>query len=91
VYALFADRLQLIVAAATGFWPGVATLLVKAAALGLAAPCVSIWRGAHRLARRIAIPLSHEHHDALLLAWRLRTGDLSSTNRAGVGAREHGR
>ena len=23
------------------------------------------------------IPLSHEHHDALLLAWRLRTGDLS--------------
>ena len=23
------------------------------------------------------IPLSHEHHDALLLAWRMRTGDLS--------------
>ena len=23
------------------------------------------------------IPLSHQHHDALLLAWRLRTGDLS--------------
>ena len=23
------------------------------------------------------IPLSHDHHDALLLAWRLRTGDLS--------------
>jgi len=23
------------------------------------------------------IPLSHEHHDALLLAWRLRTDDLS--------------
>jgi hemerythrin-like domain-containing protein len=23
------------------------------------------------------IPLSHEHHDALLLAWRLRNGDLS--------------
>ena len=23
------------------------------------------------------IPLSHEHHDALLLAWRLGTGDLS--------------
>lgn len=23
------------------------------------------------------IPLSHEHHDALLLAWRLLTGDLS--------------
>ena len=23
------------------------------------------------------IPLSHEHHDALLLAWRLCTGDLS--------------
>ena len=23
------------------------------------------------------IPLSHEHHDALLLAWRLRSGDLS--------------
>ena len=23
------------------------------------------------------LPLSHEHHDALLLAWRLRTGDLS--------------
>jgi hypothetical protein len=23
------------------------------------------------------IPLSHEHRDALLLAWRLRTGDLS--------------
>jgi hypothetical protein len=23
------------------------------------------------------IPLSHEHHDALLLAWRLRIGDLS--------------
>ena len=23
------------------------------------------------------IPLSHEHHDALLLVWRLRTGDLS--------------
>ena len=23
------------------------------------------------------IPLSHEHHDALLLGWRLRTGDLS--------------
>jgi hemerythrin-like domain-containing protein len=23
------------------------------------------------------IPLSHEHHDALLLAWRLSTGDLS--------------
>jgi hemerythrin-like domain-containing protein len=26
------------------------------------------------------IPLSHEHHDALLLAWRLRTGDLSKRN-----------
>lgn len=24
------------------------------------------------------IPLSREHHDGLLLAWRLRTGDLSS-------------
>ncbi|MGH7949380.1 MAG: hemerythrin domain-containing protein [Candidatus Binataceae bacterium] len=24
------------------------------------------------------IPLSREHHDSLLLAWRLRTGDLSS-------------
>jgi hemerythrin-like domain-containing protein len=24
------------------------------------------------------IPLSHEHHDALLLAWRLRTADLST-------------
>jgi hemerythrin-like domain-containing protein len=24
------------------------------------------------------ISLSHDHHDALLLAWRLRTGDLSS-------------
>jgi hypothetical protein len=23
------------------------------------------------------IPLSHEHHDALLLAWEMRTGDLS--------------
>jgi hypothetical protein len=23
------------------------------------------------------IPLSHDHHDALLLAWRLRNGDLS--------------
>jgi hemerythrin-like domain-containing protein len=23
------------------------------------------------------IPLSHEHHDALMLGWRLRTGDLS--------------
>jgi hemerythrin-like domain-containing protein len=23
------------------------------------------------------IPLSHDHHDALMLAWRLRTGDLS--------------
>ena len=23
------------------------------------------------------IPLSHEHHDALMLAWRLRTGNLS--------------
>ncbi len=23
------------------------------------------------------IPLSHDHHDALLLAWRLRSGDLS--------------
>jgi hemerythrin-like domain-containing protein len=23
------------------------------------------------------IPLSHEHHDALMLAWRLRSGDLS--------------
>src|SRR5260370_40664477 len=23
------------------------------------------------------IPLSHQHHDALLLAWRLCTGDLS--------------
>jgi hypothetical protein len=23
------------------------------------------------------IPLSHQHHDALLLAWRLRSGDLS--------------
>jgi hemerythrin-like domain-containing protein len=26
------------------------------------------------------IPLSHEHHDALMLAWRLRTGDLSKRN-----------
>jgi len=25
------------------------------------------------------IPLSREHHDALLLAWRLRTGDLSKS------------
>jgi hypothetical protein len=25
----------------------------------------------------INIPLSHEGHDALLLEWRLRTGDLS--------------
>ena len=23
------------------------------------------------------IPLSHEHHDALMLAWRMRTGNLS--------------
>jgi hypothetical protein len=23
------------------------------------------------------IPLSHQHHDALMLAWRLRTGNLS--------------
>ena len=32
------------------------------------------------LARRheSLIPLSHEHHDALLLAWRLRTGDWSN-------------
>jgi hypothetical protein len=29
------------------------------------------------LQHEIWIPLSHEHHDALLLAWRLRTGDLS--------------
>src|ERR1700676_3519633 len=31
------------------------------------------------MARRheMLIPLSHQHHDALLLAWRLRTGDLS--------------
>jgi hypothetical protein len=28
------------------------------------------------------IPIAHEHHDALLLAWRLRTGDLSK--RAGA-------
>jgi|SRR5208283_2237439 len=27
------------------------------------------------------IPLSHEHHDGLLLAWRLRTGDLSKRER----------
>jgi CPA2 family monovalent cation:H+ antiporter-2 len=55
VYALFADRLQVIVAAATGCSPASAIILVKAAALGLAAvPGVAIWRGAHRLARRIA-------------------------------------
>jgi hypothetical protein len=59
VYALFADRLQTIVAAATGCSPGTAMILVKAATLGLAAvPCVAIWRGAHRLAGRIALRIS---------------------------------
>jgi K+:H+ antiporter len=59
VYALFADRLQTIVAAATGCSPGTALILVKAAALGQAAvPCVAIWRGAHRLALRIASSIS---------------------------------
>ena len=58
-YELSADRLHAIVAAATGLSPVAATMLVKMAALALAAvPCVAIWRGAHRLALRIAAGIS---------------------------------
>lgn len=54
-YALFADRLQLMVVAGTGVSADTAMIVVKLAALALAAvPGVSIWRGAHRLAARIA-------------------------------------
>jgi CPA2 family monovalent cation:H+ antiporter-2 len=59
VYAIFGDRLQVLVVAATGLSMGVATILIKASALGLAAvPCIAIWRGAHRLALRIAWSIS---------------------------------
>jgi CPA2 family monovalent cation:H+ antiporter-2 len=55
VYALFAGRLQLMVTAATGVSAHSAMIIVKLAAVGLAAvPGVAIWRGAHRLAARIA-------------------------------------
>ena len=58
-YELIADRLETFVAAATGLSSDRATILVKAMALGLtAAPCVAIWRGAHRLALRIAASIS---------------------------------
>jgi monovalent cation:H+ antiporter-2, CPA2 family len=58
-YAIFADRLHAMIVALTGLSTGTATILIKAAALGLAAvPCVAIWRGAHRLARRIASNVS---------------------------------
>jgi CPA2 family monovalent cation:H+ antiporter-2 len=59
VYAVFANRLQMIVVVATGFSPGTAAILVRATALGLVAvPGVAIWRGAHRLAHRIAASIS---------------------------------
>lgn len=55
VYALFSGRLQLLIGLATGVSAGTAMVIVKLAALGLAAvPAVAIWRGAHRLAVRIA-------------------------------------
>ncbi len=58
-YSLFVDRFQVIVAIATGASPGAAILFVKATALLLAAvPCVSIWRGVHRLAGKIASSIS---------------------------------
>jgi CPA2 family monovalent cation:H+ antiporter-2 len=54
-YAIFDDPLRALIVAATGFSPEVATILIKTTALALAAvPCLAIWRGAHRLALRIA-------------------------------------
>ena len=55
VYALFAYRLQAMIGLATGVSADRAMIIVKLAAVGLAAvPGVAIWRGAHRLALRIA-------------------------------------
>ncbi len=59
MYSLFGDRFQSIVVLATGVSADTAMIIVKVAALGLAAvPGVAIWRGAHRLATRIASNLA---------------------------------
>jgi CPA2 family monovalent cation:H+ antiporter-2 len=59
VYALFADRLEIIVAASTGCSLATAAILVRVVTLGLAAVSgAAVWRGAHRLARRIALTIS---------------------------------
>jgi monovalent cation:H+ antiporter-2, CPA2 family len=58
-YEVTNDRLELVVSAAAGVSLETATIIVKAMALGLTAvPCVAIWRGAHRLAIRIAESIS---------------------------------
>ena len=60
-YELTNDRLEMIVSAAAGVSLKTATIIVKAMALGLTAvPGVAIWRGAHRLAVRIAESISPE-------------------------------
>jgi len=58
-YEVTNDRLELVISAAAGVSLETATIIVKAMALGLTAvPCVAIWRGAHRLAIRIAESIS---------------------------------
>jgi CPA2 family monovalent cation:H+ antiporter-2 len=58
-YELTNDRLEMVVSAAAGVSPKIATIMVKAMALSLTAvPCAAIWRGAHRLAVRIAENIS---------------------------------
>jgi CPA2 family monovalent cation:H+ antiporter-2 len=58
-YELTNDRVEMIVSAAAGVSLKTATIVVKAMALVLTAlPCVAIWRGAHRLALRIAESIS---------------------------------
>jgi CPA2 family monovalent cation:H+ antiporter-2 len=59
LYELTNDRLEILVSAAAGVSLETATIIVKAMALGLTAvPGVAIWRGAHRLATRIAESIS---------------------------------
>ena len=61
VYTLFADHLEDLIAAAISCSPDTAEMLVGAGALALvAAPCMAIWLGAHRLALRIAYGISRK-------------------------------
>jgi CPA2 family monovalent cation:H+ antiporter-2 len=59
-YELTADRLETMLAAATGVSADTADILVQAMALAVTAlPGLAIWRAAHRIAIRVAEGISH--------------------------------